>query len=704
MAATLLAILGLAACGPAGDGDQAGNRDAATAPAAASVDGARLLAADTEPGQWMSYGRTYAEQRYSPLKEIDAGNVGQLGLAWYADLGTGRGHEATPIVVDGVIYVTTSWSKVFAFDARTGRRLWAFDPQVPGEYAVNSCCDVVNRGVAVWQGKVYVGTIDARLIALDAATGKELWSAQTAGAPYSITGAPRVAGGLVLIGNGGAEFTIRGYVSAYDAETGELVWRFYTVPGDPAKGFENDAMAMAAKTWTGTWWKTGGGGSTWDSIIYDPDTGLVLFGVGNGSPWQSSERTPGKGGDNLFLTSIVAVDLKTGSYRWHFQQTPSDSWDYDSNAPLMLADLRIGGETRHVVMQANKNGFFYVLDAATGEFISGKNFVPVNWTTGLDPETGRADVVPAARYDITGKGFIVRPGPEGAHSWAPTSFSPQTGLVYIPAVDTNYAFLFNDPDEDAPTGPPRDLFAEQGVERISNGFLVAWDPVRQSEVWRVDFGTGRGGGTLVTAGGLVFQGNSNEEFVAYRADTGERLWSAPAQTRIVAAPVTYTLDGAQYVAVLAGVSRNYYDPTYSRLLVYKLGGTVQLPPKAPPPPAPVLDPPPATASADVVAHGRQVYDQLCGGCHSARFGARGVFPNLHYSSALESQEDFDAIVLDGIRQDKGMVSFASKIGADDAAAIRAFIIADANRAKAAAQAASLVPAPGKAEQRNEHGQ
>src|SRR5690606_6799082 len=203
----------------------------------------------------------------------------------------------------------------------------------------------------------------------------------------------------------------------------------------------------------GTWWTTGGGGSTWDGIIYDPDTGLVLVGVGNGAPWQSSERTPGKGGDNLFLTSIVAVDLKTSSYRWHFQQTPSDSWDYDSNAPLMLADLRIGGETRHVVMQANKNGFFYVLDAATGEFISGKNFVPVNWTTGLDPETGRADVVPAARYDITGKGFIVRPGPEGAHSWAPTSFSPQTGLVYIPAVDTNYAFLFNDPDEDAPAGP-----------------------------------------------------------------------------------------------------------------------------------------------------------------------------------------------------------------------------------------------------------
>ena len=690
--AALLAILGVAACGPSGDDDQASSDAAETGaePAVANVNGARLLAADENAGQWMSYGRTYSEQRFSPLKEINTGNVSQLGLAWYADLGTGRGHEATPIVVDGVIYVTASWSRVFAYDARSGQLLWSYDPKVPGEYAVNSCCDVVNRGVAVWKGKVYVGTIDARLIALDAATGKEIWSAQTAGAPYSITGAPRVAGGLVLIGNGGAEFTIRGYVSAYDAETGELVWRFYTVPGDPARGFENDAMEMAARTWTGEWWKTGGGGSTWDSIIYDPETGLVLFGVGNGSPWQSSVRTSGEG-DNLFLTSIVAVDLKTGAYRWHFQQTPADSWDYDSNAPLMIADLDIGGTTRHVVMQANKNGFFYVLDAATGAFISGRNYVPVNWTNGLDPKTGRADVVPAARYDVTGKGFIVRPGPEGAHSWAPTSYSPETGLVYIPATDTNYAF--------GPGGAPRDLFAEQGVERISNGMLIAWDPVRQRQAWRVDFGTGRGGGTLVTAGGLVFQGNSEEQFVAYKADTGEKLWSAPSQTRIVAAPVAYTLDGEQYVAVLAGVSRNYYDPTYSRLLVYRLGGTVQLPPKAPAPPAPVLDPPPATAPAQVVAQGGEVYNQFCGGCHSAKYGARGVFPDLKYSSALESQDDFNAIVLGGIRQDKGMVSFASKISEADAEAIRAYIIAEANQAKQLAQAPAPAPPV-----RNEHGQ
>ena len=354
----------------------------------ANVDGARIVAADSEPGNWMTYGRTYSEQRFSPLDAINADNVADLGLAWYFDLDTDRGQEATPIVVDGVMYVSTAWSKVKALDAATGKLIWAYDPKVPGQTAVYACCDVVNRGVAVWKGRVYVGTLDGRLVALDAASGEPVWSVQTTDPdkPYTITGAPRVVKDKVLIGNGGAEFGVRGYVTAYDAQTGAQVWRFYTVPGDPAKGFESDAMEQAAKTWTGEWWKLGGGGTAWDSIIYDPGLNLVYIGAGNGTPWNQAIRSP-DGGDNLFLSSIVAVNADTGEYVWHYQETPGETWDFTATQPLMLADLTIGGEKRHVVMHAPKNGFFYVLDAKTGEFISGDKFATVTWASGIDPET-----------------------------------------------------------------------------------------------------------------------------------------------------------------------------------------------------------------------------------------------------------------------------------------------------------------------------
>jgi quinohemoprotein ethanol dehydrogenase len=660
----------------------------------AAVDAARLLAAN-EPanaGQWMSYGRDYAEQRFSPLKSIDTETIGRLGLAWFADFDTRRGQESTPIVVDGVIYVTTAWSKIYAYEAKTGRELWKFDPKVPGEWAVNACCDVVNRGVAAWNGKVYIGTIDGRLIAVDAATGKPVWDVLTIprGEPYAITGAPRVVKGLVLIGNGGAEFSTRGYVSAYDAETGRMIWRWYTVPGDPAKPFENPQMEMAAKTWGGQWWKSGGGGTVWDAITYDPVTDLIFIGTGNGGPWPAEIRDPGGKGDHLFLSSIVALKPMTGEYVWHYQQVQRDSWDYTSVQQITVADLEIESRTRHVVMQAPKNGYFYVLDAASGELISARPIVPVNWSTGIDMKTGRPIMVPAARYDVTRKGFIAVPHFGGAHSWHPMSYSPDTGLVYIPTMEVSYPFVVAEKD-DNPMGQKLSISFAGSAEmlkdpkalRVNKGYLLAWDPVNQKEAWRVPHANGRSGGTLATAGGLVFAGNSEaEEFAAYRADTGERLWGSPAYTGVLAGPSTFEVDGEQHVAVVAGFrfTGNYWAPNHSRLLVFKLGGTAKLPePVAVP--EPVLDPPPAFGTPEVIAHGRDVYGRLCSTCHGGDGVSRGMFPDLRYTAALGSADAFKTIVIDGALTPNGMVSFAPALKPDEPEAIRAFLVARAIEAK-----------------------
>ncbi len=664
------------------------------------VDAERLLNADSDPENWLAHGRTWSEQRYSPLDQINDANVGELGLAWYLDLDTSRGQQASPIVVDGMMYTTSAWSKVQALNARTGQLAWQYDPEVPKAWDAKSCCGVQNRGAAVWKGRVFVGTIDGRLIALDANTGELEWSVQTTDRSdnYSITGAPRVVNDLVIIGNGGAEYGVRGYVTAYNTETGEQVWRFWAVPGNPEEGFENEAMKMAAETWTGEWWKFGGGGTAWDSFAYDPALNLFYIGTGNGSPWPRTLRSPG-GGDNLFLCSIVAVNADTGEYVWHYQTVPGDTWDYTSVQHMILADLEIDGRERKVIMQAPKNGFFYVIDRETGEFISAEKIMPVNWATHIDQETGRPVEAPGARYDEVGIAKKISPGPGGAHNWQPMSFSPVTGLVYLPAkqepeiyrldqkfqaqsIGTNFGMDYWNPQ-----GEVADLPPEFGEE--FQGYLLAWNPVTQKEVWRATHSTFHNGGVLSTAGNLVFQGNIDEKVAAYNAATGESLWSMNTQTAMLAPPISYAVDGEQYVAIVVGYGSSSalwasgeLNPegikrNISRVLAFKLGGDVQLP-EMPPLPARPLPAEDFGTEAQIQA-GAVFFGRSCGGCHGGAAIGNGLNPDLRYAPITADAAAWKGVVIDGSRTENGMISFAEKYSEDDAEAMRAFVVSQAHQ-------------------------
>ncbi len=658
--------------------------------------GARIINADAEPGNWLSHGRTYSEQRFSPLSQINAETVKDLKLGWHYDFETNRGMEATPLVIDGVLYTTGSWSRVYAFDAKSGDLLWEYDPQVPPEKAVHACCDVVNRGVAAWNGKIYVGSLDGRLIALDASTGTEVWSVATldASEPYTITGAPRVVKGKVLIGNGGGELGVRGYVTAYDAETGAQAWRFYTVPGNPADGFESEALAKAAETWKGEWWAVGGGGTVWDSMAYDPELDLLYIGVGNGSPWNQAIRSPG-GGDNLFLSSIVAVRPDTGDYVWHFQTTPGETWDYTATQHMILADMEIQGKTRKVIMQAPNNGCFYTLDRETGAFISGNNFVQVNWATGLD-ENGRPIENPEARYDKTGKPFFTFPSALGGHNWHPMAYSPDTNLVYIPAQEIPFLYApvkefkkkegrWNNGADMALAAFPDAATTRKQLKSMTKGHLAAWDPVAQKEVWRAQYAAPSNGGVLATAGDLVFQGLANGQVRAYHSATGEQLWSFEAQTGVIAAPITYAVDGEQYLAVMAGwggaaplalpsaLQDENAMPNVSRLLVFKVGGDDSLPPLDWEPIA-WTEPPAQFAEAGTVAQGKQRYFEYCSVCHGDAAMSSGFLPDLRRSGTLSDPEFWQDIVLGGVLTDNGMVAFDAYMTAQDAEAVRAYIV------------------------------
>jgi quinohemoprotein ethanol dehydrogenase len=628
------------------------------------VDDAALKnAGKANTSDWLTYGLNQQEQRYSLLKEIDATNVSRLGLAWTYEIGQGGGNqEATPLVSNGVLYSVTQWSIAFAVDAKTGRELWRYDPKIDrAATQPKICCGNVVRGLAIYGNKVFVPVMDGRLAALDATTGKEVWSVQTTplDQPYTVTMAPRVAKGKVFIGNAGGEYPVRGFVTAYDTETGKLVWRFYTVPGDPKKGFESKAMEAAAKTWSGEWYKFGGGGTVWDGMTYDPDSNLLYFGTGNGGPWPSEVRQS-KGLDNLYVCSIVAVNADTGEYKWHYQTVPEDSWDFDSVQQLTLADIRINGQARKVIMQANKSGFFLVLDRLTGKIISGEPFAQVNWASEIDLKTGRPKIHPEAFYSKS-QAIAISPSAGGAHNWAPMSFNPTTNLMYIPitasgsmsyrlpdsftynAAGQNMGVTFAFPGGGGPGGPggrggpvgapgppPTGGIADPGAaigaglvtpalpptpavgatpsagaapvlpmigpkDKDGNFYagqwLIAIDPSTQQIKWRVQ-GGGNVGGTLTTAGNLVFQSLSNGHLLAYKADTGDKVFETSTnQNSGQGPPITYMVGGKQYIAVAGGSGPRGGGPgpagtaavpggpppVYPRVYVYTLDGKAENP-------------------------------------------------------------------------------------------------------------------------------
>ena len=665
------------------------------------VDGERMRSIDAggEGGQWFSYGRGWNEQRFSPLAQINDGNVARLGLAWYDDLDTYRGVQATPLMVDGVLYNASVWNVVTAYDARNGRKLWVYDPKVAREWARLACCGPSTRGIAIWQGRIYIGALDGRLIAVDARNGRELWSVQTFDKswPYSITGPPRVFDGKVVIGNGGADYGVRGFVTAYDATTGKKLWKFYTVPGDPAKGPDGEAsdsvMPMATKTWNGEWWQYGGGGTVWDSIVYDPELNLVYLGTGNGSPHQAHFRSPG-GGDNLFLCSIIAVNADTGAYVWHYQMVPDEQWDYTCTQPMMLADLAIGGRQRKVLMQAPKNGFFYVLDRATGEFISAKTYVPNLGATEIDQVTGRPKVNPGAYVTETPQ--LMTPSWLAAHTWHPMSYSPLTGLVYFSAqeqwvvqarvADGQFRFVpfRSNSGLSFTSDPERRRELTKIADSREKGYLLAWNPVTQQEAFRVPYPYPGSGGVLATAGNLLVQGTINRTLAIYRATDGTKLWETPTQTVGIAGPMSYEVDGVQYIAInvgwggspVAGLAAENPPVRFgpARLLVFRLDARgVELPPM--PPPSQVPPPPPLRASEAQIIEGRRLFGETCSRCHGEN--AIGGLKDLRFMTR-ETRAEFNAIVMEGTRKDKGMAGFRDILSQADADAINAYLVARAN--------------------------
>jgi len=660
------------------------------------------------PGhEWLSYGRDYQEQRFSPLADINRDNVKELDLAWSFEFSTARGMEATPLVHNGVIYISTGWSHVYALDARTGAELWHFDAKVDKAHLIKTCCGPVNRGVALWQTEgnaqlqVFFGALDGRLIALDAATGKHNWSVQTTPTDgnYSITGAPRIVKGMVVIGNGGAELGVRGFVSAYDVNTGAMRWRFYTVPGDPSKPQENPALEKALATWKGDYWyqNGGGGGTAWDSLVYDPELNLLYIGTGNGSPWNRDIRSPG-GGDNLYLSSIVALNPDTGEYVWHYQTTPQENWDYTATQQLVLAELEIRGSSRAVIMQAPKNGFFYVLDRKTGELLSADAYTHINWASHVDMKTGRPVETDDADYQKNG-GSTLWPAPIGAHNWQAMSFSEKTGYMYIP-VQNVPSFYLADNNIEYRVGrwntgvdyyenrEPRSWVAAKAMfDALVYGELVAWDPIKKQRAWSVRHPFPSNGGILATAGDLVFQGTQDGTFAAYNSENGNRLWQYQSDSAILAGPISYQLDGEQYVAVAQGSGGalmlnvgNHSRPNavnQNRLLVFKKGqynltkrindksqrdGTASI----------LALGHEAKTDVNITKNGEKLYARNCSFCHGVNAKGNGVVPDLRVMSE-KTHQNFIAIVIGGLLKHKGMVGFHETLNINDVEAIHAYL-------------------------------
>lgn len=629
---------------------------------------------------WPALGGDYSEQRFSPLTQINAQNVGTLGLAWEGDMESDRGLEATPIMVDGIIYVSSTWSRVYAFDAVTGEKKWSYDPQVPRKYAGLLCCDIVNRGVAVSEGKVYIGTLDGRLVALDARSGAVAWTINTVedpDKPYTITSAPRVIKGRVIIGNSGADRGVRGYVTAYDAATGKQAWRFWVVPEGPDDKPENEDVAAALKTWPkDPVWKGKGGGTAWDAMAFDPALNLLYIGTGNGGSWR--RRMQSDTSDNLYVSSIVAVNADTGKLAWHYQTTPGDYWDYTATNSIILADIKFQGRDRQVLFQAPKNGFFYLLDRKTGELLGADKYGVANWASHVDMKTGRPVLTPQANFEKEDQ--LIWPNPNGAHDWQSMSYNPQTGLAYIPAFDVPWVFsmkpgfrYFYD------LGVPEDELARMAggqPEYKKGGFLRAWDVANRKLKWEVKLPGTWNGGTLTTASNLVFQPAGDGYFSAYDAASGKRLMHIFTGTSAIGAPITYAIDGTQYVAYLAGyggsgmltIASSAAVRTYEnkgRLLVYKLGGgKVPLPARR----SALLGPPkidpaafPALTAAQI-EQGRTLYS-MCAGCHSVT-GGTPMLPNLGRVKEI-GKDAFRAILMDGALEQNGMPNFSERLKPED---------------------------------------
>ena len=706
-------------CSPAENKENKEKQTKSTTPAASEVtpqgkiNDQRINNAASEPGSWLAHGLDYKEQRFSPLTQINRNTVKNLGLAFELDVGTNKALEATPIMVDNTLFFTSAYSIVHAVNASTGEELWRYDPQVPRDFVRKACCGPINRGVSVYEGNVYVATLDGRLVAVDAGSGAKVWEVDTVidrDRYYTITGAPRTAKGKVFIGNGGAEFGVRGYVTAYDSATGEQIWRFFTVPGDPSLPFEHPELELAATTWKGgSWWEVGGGGTVWNSIVYDPEFDQVYLGVGNGAPWTRVIRSPG-GGDNLFLSSIVAVDADTGSMNWYYQTTPGDNWDYTAVQDMTLAEMEVDGKQRKVIMQAPKNGFFYVLDREDGELLRAHPYVKTTWATHVDMQTGRPVENPEADFSEEAKWVL--PGPLGGHDWQAMAFDESKGIVYMPAQD--FPFIYSLNAEFKETGyfkrnpgtsnlgidiENSSILAEEMAADApgeAKGYLKAFNPLTGEELWSVDHVHYWNGGVLASAGGLVFQGDGLGYLSAFDADSGEKLWSFNTFISMLAPPITYQVDGVQYVAILAGTGavENFVGlvttetaamkyGNFGKLLVFKLGGNLALEEPR------ILDrsipeQPIMVASAAQLLRGEQQYNLVCGGCHGGNARSAGVLPDLRMMGDGK-HKIFQEIVRGGVLAAGGMASFADVVTVDDAENIRQYIISRANIDRAEAQ-------------------
>ena len=643
---------------------------------------------------WSTHGGDTNETNYSRLDAINATNVGRLALAWSLDLPGEDALEATPLAIDGVLYFTGARASVYAVEAASGKLLWTYDPEVwkhnPAKMRLNFA---VNRGAAFADGRVFAASIDGRLFALDAKTGQLLWSVETvpADSPQYLTGAPRAFNGKVIIGQSGADFGERGYVTAYDAATGKQAWRFYVAPGSPDENRGDPAMERAAATWTGEFWKKGiGGGGPWDSIVFDAELNRIYIGTANAAPYDPAQRSPG-GGDNLYTASIVALDADTGKYVWHYQTTPGDSWDYDSTEQIQLATLPIDGVQHKVLMQAPKNGFFYVIDRTTGKLLSAGKYGKVTWADHIDLATGRPVEAPNIRYQQGD--VIIWPSPSGDHSWQAMSFDPKTGLVYIPTMQAGVRLTKDHPQPgDVSLGGVYTGLV-QADPADGKGALVAYDPVHQKEAWRAPLDWYWNGGALSTAGDLVFQGNGGGYLVAYNAARGERVWQFYAGLGIMAAPVSYAVGGKQYVSVLVGyggsaasgglLMRVGWKSTMARrLLTFTLDG--RAPPLATEQPDMTLHPadnPALKIDPAQVAAGEPLY-RACMVCHGMNLESGGMAPDLRESQIALDPDAFWNVVHEGALIQNGMPRY-DELSNEQALQIWAYIRAEARKAATA---------------------